>query len=259
MVKTMEQHRAMAARRGGEGLPGFLDPAQHAPLYLRIRHAIRRAIEQDWLKPNSALPTERELAEAFGASRVTIRKALEGLADEGLLRRRQGAGTFVGEGRIEKSLSRITSFSEDMRARNRVPRSEWVSRSEGAVLPEEALALGVSPGTRVYRFVRVRYADDLPMALESATILASALPSIDAVDASLYDALERHSHRPVRALQRLRAISLDAERARQLELPAGAAALLIERRGFLASGQPVEVTVSHYRGDAYDFLAELGV
>ena len=74
---------------------------------------------------------------------------------------------------------------------------------------------------------------------------------------SLYEALERVGCRPRRALQRLRAITLDAEQSRLLSIPRGTAGLMIERRAFLDDGRAVEYTRSLYRGDAYDFVAEL--
>lgn len=236
-----------------------INPEDPTPLYLKVMRAIREAIAHNRFAPNAALPPERELADRFGVSRITIRKALAGLAEQGLLSKRQGAGNFVAAepSRIEKSLSNITSFSEDMASRSLVPSSQWVSKTRGLVTPEDALALGLSPGSAVFRFSRVRFADDTPMAFEVATIPGFCLPSAEAVGESLYDALEASGYRPIRALQRLRAINLDAEQAAYLEAEVGAAALLIERRGFHRNGLAVEVTVSCYRGDAYDFLAEL--
>jgi len=148
--------------------------------------------------------------------RITVRKALDGLVADGLLVRRQGAGNFVSA-RVDKNFAMLTSFSEDMRARGRTPHSVWLKRAAGTVTPEEALALRLSPGTPVFRFNRIRYADDAPMALEYATIVATALPSLEAVDASLYEALERAGHRPVRALQRLRAVLLTGDQAELLK------------------------------------------
>ena len=185
-----------------------------------------------------------------------MRKAIDGLVDEGLLVRRQGSGNFVCA-RVEKNFAKLTSFSEDMRARGRTPKSVWLKRAEGTVTPEEALALRLSPGTPVYRFHRIRYADDSPMALEYATIVASALPSVDAVDASIYEALEARANRPTRALQRLRAVLLTADQAQLLKATEGAAGLLVERLGSLADGRAVEFCQSYYRGDTYDFVAEL--
>ena len=233
-----------------------LDPAGAQPLYQQLQRAIREAIETRVLAPDDALPAERQIASELAVSRITVRKAIDGLVEEGLLVRRQGSGNFVCS-RIEKNFAKLTSFSEDMRARGRAPRSEWLKRSEGAVTPEEALTLRLSPGAPVYRFHRLRYADDTPMCLEYATISSTALPSLSAVGASLYEALEAAGNRPVRALQRLRALLLNTEQARLLHAREGDAGLLVERVGFLRDGSAIEFCQTYFRGDTYDFVAEL--
>ncbi len=235
---------------------GPIDNDSRAPLYRRLQDVVRQAIDDRILKPKEALPPERDLAVEYGVSRITVRKAIDGLVGEGLLLRRQGAGTFVAA-RVEKQFAKLTSFSEDMATRGRTAYSRWLNKSEGAVSSDESLTLGLSPGTRVYRFHRIRYADDQGMALEYSTIAGYGLPSLDAVDASLYAALEAAGNRPVRALQRLRAVLFDAERAALIGVDVGAPGLFIERRGFLEDGRAIEMTQSWYRGDAYDFVAEL--
>ena len=235
---------------------GKLDGSSALPLYQQLQRALREAIETRLIGPDDALPPERDIAEDFHISRITVRKAIDGLVSEGLLVRRQGAGTFVCA-RVEKNFSKLTSFSEDMQARGRTPRSVWVRKAEGSVTPEEALTLRSSPGTPVYRFHRIRYADDAPMCIEYATVLASCLPSLDAVESSLYEALERAGNRPVRALQRLRAVLFSAEQAKLLQIRERDAGLLVERVGFLKDGRAVEFTQSYFRGDIYDFVAEL--
>lgn len=226
------------------------------PLYRRVHDALRLAIENSLLKPSDALPPERDLAADFGVSRITIRKALDALVAEGLLIRKQGAGTFVS-GRVEKQFAKLTSFSEDMVSRGRKPRSQWLLRATGTVTPDESLTLGLSPGTPVYRFHRIRFADDQPMAVEYSTIPGFGLPAADAVQDSLYAALNHAGMRPARALQRLRSVLVDGDRAKMLGVEPGAPALYIERRGFLDDGRVIEATQSWYRGDAYDFVAEL--
>jgi GntR family transcriptional regulator len=235
-----------------------LDESHDLPLYQQLQRSLRDAIEKRVLGPDDALPPERDLADDLSVSRITVRKAIDGLVDEGLLVRRQGAGTFVCA-RVEKNFAKLTSFSEDMRARGRTPRSEWLKRAEGTVTPEESLSLGLSPGTPVFRFNRIRIAEDTPMSLEYATVLASCLPSIKAVESSLYEALERTGNRPVRALQRLRAVLLNAEQARLLGAREKDAGLLVERVGFLKDGRAVEFSQSYYRGDVYDFVAEISM
>ena len=225
-------------------------------LYQRVEDQLRHSIDSGVFRTEDAIPPERELAATLGVSRITLRKAVDGLVDEGLLRRRQGAGTFV-TGRVEKQFAKLTSFSEDMAARGRSVRSEWLLRSDGVVTSDESLALGLSPGAAVYRFHRIRFADAIGMALERTTIPAFGLSGIEAVGESLYAALDAAGHRPVRALQRLRATLFDDEEAGLIGVAPGAAGLLIDRRGFLRDGRPIEMTQSWYRGDAYDFVAEL--
>ena len=225
-------------------------------LYQQLQHALREAIDKRILRPDEALPAERQLASELEVSRITVRKAIDGLVAEGLLVRRPGSGNFINT-RIEKNFAKLTSFSEDMRARGRNPHSVWLKRAEGTVTPDEALRLRLLPGAPVFRFHRIRFADDVPMCLEYATISAECLPSLDAVDTSMYDALEKAGNRPVRALQRLSALLLNAEQAKLLQAKEGDAGLSVERLGFLRDGRAVEFCQSFFRGDTYDFVAEL--
>lgn len=226
------------------------------PLYRRLQRGIRKVVEQGAIGAEDALPPERELALGLGVSRVTVRKALRQLVDEGLLVQQRGAGTFVAS-RVEQPLSSLTGFTEDMSARGMTPGVEWLDRSLGTAMPEEALALNLSPGAAVSRLYRIRLANDKPMCLEQATLPRDVLEEPEVVEESLYAVLEKTGQRPVRALQRLRAQLLQFEQARLLQVEPGTACLYIERRSFLANGRPVEFVRSHYRGDSYDFVAEL--
>ncbi|MBB4840332.1 GntR family transcriptional regulator [Sphingomonas kyeonggiensis] len=247
---------APAAAEYAEASLGMLVLRDRKPLYAQFARLLRRAIAEGRLKPGATLPPERDLAAEYCVSRITIRKAFAELAEDGLLTRRQGAGTTVTR-RIEQNFSRISSFSEEVAARRQLARSSWILRAEGTVTPAEAMHLNLSPGAPVLRFHRIRIADDAPMALEFSTVPSFCLDGIHEVSGSLYAALARTDHRPVRALQRLRAVPFTAAQARLLDVDAGTPGLLIERCGFLGDGRPVEYTQSYYRGDAYDFVAEL--
>lgn len=238
-----------------------LSPDDPAPLYLRLESAIREAIAAGGLAPGDALPPERELAAELGISRVTVRKALSGLVESGMLVQRRGSGTYVAHPprKVEQPLSRLTSFTEDMRARGLKPGVRILDRSVSLPSPEEAMTFGLKIGERVSRVHRLRLADDVPMALELASIPQAYLPDPAAVDGSLYVVLEANGIRPVRALQRLSAANLGPSEAGLLDLPVGTAALRIERVSYLADGRVVEFTRSFYRGDAYDFVAELNL
>ena len=237
---------------------GALDAHSSQPLYQQLQRALRRAITEGWLGAEDALPSERQLAADLGISRITVRKALDALSSEGLLVSRRGAGNFVAPpAHIDKHFAKLSSFSEDMRSRGHEPSSEWLKRSHGAVRSEEALKLGLGPGTAVYRFHRLRFADGRPMAIETATVVGTALPSVTVVENSLYEALDHTVGRPIRALQRLTAVLLDDEQAKLLHTEPDAAGLMVERIGFGRDGRAIEMTVSVYRGDTFDFVSEL--
>lgn len=235
---------------------GTLSQDDPAPLYLQLQKLIREAISSGVLEQSEMIPPERDLATYYGVSRITVRKTIGGLVEEGLLTRRRGAGTFVAS-RVEKNFSKLTSFSEDMVARGKRPSSKWVSRTTGVVNSDEAMALGLAPGSTVLRFTRIRFADDAPLALEFSTVAGYCLSDPEEVGESLYEALGKGGNRPVRALQRLRAVPFGAEHARMLDVDTGHAGFLIERHGFMRDGRAVEFTRSYYRGDTYDFVSEL--
>jgi GntR family transcriptional regulator len=232
------------------------DPRSPTPLYLQLAERLRLVIGGGHVQPGEAMPAERELADLAGVSRVTVRRAIDGLVREGLLQPRPGAGTFVAR-RFEQPLSVLLGFTEDMLARGLRPGSVWLTKAGGLATPREALALALSPGDPVMRFERVRTADGEPIAIERATLSAAHLPSPALVEESLYAALRARGLAAVRALQRLQADLADAGEAALLGVAEGAAVLRIERRSFLEDGTAVEFTRSSYRAELYDFVAEL--
>jgi len=229
------------------------------PRYVQLRHRLEAAIDGGLLTPNSSLPPERELAELTDLSRVTVRKAIHALVADGRIVQRQGSGSFVSDTRprVEQSLSRLTSFTEDMARRGMGSTSKWLER--GIFLPatEEMIALGLSAGDEVARIYRLRKAGDRPMALEKAALPLHILPNPLEVSRSLYDVLERNGTRPVRAIQKISAVNLTKGDAALLQVKPGHAGLSIQRTSYLADDRVAEFTRSLYRGDAYDFVAEL--
>lgn len=233
---------------------GRADPA--IPLHKRLRDAIQGAIVDNVLKAGSTLPSERTLSESLSLSRVTVRKAIESLVEEGLVHRRQGARTEVGS-RVEKSLSTLTGFSEDIASRGMTPGCIWISKQISRPSPTEIMALGLTGAGQVLRLKRIRTADGMPLALETSAVPARFLASPDLVGDSLYQAMEQAGVMPQRAIQRMRSRRATAADAQHLQCEEGEPLLVIERRCFLADGQVVEFSESRYRGDVYDFVVEL--
>jgi len=248
------------AREGDRADPAATpgdDPAgPSAPRYLRLAGAIAARIAAGDLAPGDALPPERRLAELHGVSRVTVRRALEKLAADGLIEPRHGSGTFVTQ-RMRQPLSTLTGFSEDVRARGMVPGATTLDLGTGIATPEEAIGLGLRPGRPVTRITRLRTANGMPLAIETTALVPEAVPDPAAIEGSLYDLLSSRGLRPVRATQRLTAVALDRHEADLLEVPPGSPGLGIVRVGYLADGRPIEYTRSTYRGDRWDFVAEL--
>lgn len=247
MDASIEETFRQAVARGG------------GPLYRRLRRSIEDAIRSGLIHPGDALPSERDIASLAGVSRVTVRKAVQDLVVEGILIQRHGSGTFVTPEvqRVEQSLSTLTSFTEDMARRGMSLSSQWLERGLYDPSPEETLILGLGPSEKVARIARLRIADNNPLAIERASLAASVLPNPETLGSSLYERLGEFGYRPIRAIQRIAAVNLERHDAGLLNVAPGAASLRIERRSYLASGRIIEFTRSIYRGDAYDFVAEL--
>ncbi|MCK0171748.1 GntR family transcriptional regulator [Aliiroseovarius sp. S1123] len=242
----------------------FLDPQEwlghrSGPRYVQLRRRIEEAIEKGILPPDSSLPPEREVAEITELSRVTVRKAIQELVKLGVVEQRQGSGTFVRApvARVEQSLSHLTSFTEDMKRRGLETTSRWLERGVFIPSPEEVLTLGLAAGDSVARIYRLREAGGQPMALERASLPLDILPNPIEVSRSLYEVLEQSGNRPVRAVQKISAVNLEPDDAELLGVAEGTAGLSIQRISYLDSGRVAELTRSVYRGDAYDFVAEL--
>ena len=232
------------------------DARAASPLYMQLAHKLAQSIRERRFQPDEALPSERVLSESLGLSRVTARKAIDQLVEQGLIVRRRGSGNYITP-RLEQPLSRLTSFSEELHERGFTPSSRWLAREIAAAAPDEQLSLGLSTGSRVARLARLRLADDVVMAYEVSVLPQEIVPDPLQVDGSLYAFLAQLGRAPVRALQHLRALNAEVRLADWLEVPVGRAVLFITRVGYLASGQAVELTHSYCRSDYYDFVAEM--
>lgn len=239
--------------------PDGFDETGAGPLYHQLQRRIADAIQSGRLHPGDSLPPEREMAAMTGLSRVTVRRAVQGLVADGHLVQKRGSGTFVAPRieRLEQALSLLTSFTEDMRRRGKAVESVWIARGVHAPAPEEVMALGLAATDRVARLERVRRSDGVPLAIERASLSTRILPDPESVEESLYAVLEQRGRRPVRAVQRISATNLSAPDAALLGVSPGVAGLRIERISYLPNGKVVEFTRSIYRGDAYDFAVEL--
>lgn len=233
-----------------------LDVTSSTPLYLQLTAKLTRAIHAGKWQASEALPSERSLAEHLSISRVTARKALELLRQQGLIGRHHGSGSFITP-QLVQSLSHLFSFSEMLRAKGFKPVSVWLARERVPASIDEMLALGLPLGSEVWRLKRQRQADGVVMSIEITTIPAALLPDPQALGDSLYAYLEQNGHAVRRALQHVRAINADEELARLAGIALNQAMLLVTRIGYDQYNRAIELSDSYCRNDYYDYVAEL--
>jgi DNA-binding GntR family transcriptional regulator len=229
------------------------------PRYYEIEQALRTRAAA--LRAHSPLPSESQLCEEFGVSRMTARAAVQRLVQDGLVYRVPGRGTFVAAPRANRTAGHILSFSDEMRRRGRVPSSRVVEKRTRRASAEEERRLEVRDVVVVRR---VRLADGKPLALERAVFPAERVGS--ALDAdlereSLFEALVAAGLVPTTGTAALAAEAATAEDARLLRVRKGTP-LLVERRLIHdQDGRPLEWTESRYVGSRYgldvDFDVEL--
>lgn len=239
---------AVAARRITDGA---------RPKHAQLRDVLAAMCATE-LEPDTAIPSERELMETYAVSRATVRRAIESLITEGLLRRVQGKGTFVARPRVESHLH-LASFTEDMRRRGLEP-STRVVRADAAEPPADvARFLGLADDEPAWRLERVRLAGGEPMAFEASWYAMDLLPGLDRQDltGSLYTILASEYGLAVdTADQTVWAEVADERLARHLDIAAGAPVMAFDRHG-MSAGRPLERAVSHYRGDRYQLHVSL--
>lgn len=231
-------------------------PRNATPLYMQVARKLMQDLRDGRYHADQALPAERLLSEQLDISRVTARKAIDQLVEQGLVVRKRGSGNYVAP-RIEQPLAQLSSFSEQLRQRGYSAQSQWLRRALSVPTSEEQQALGIEAGAKVARMERLRLAEGAVMSYETCIVPASVLPKPEAVRDSLYEYLGRSGRQPVRAIQKIRAVNASADLAAKLDVPAGRAVLLITRTGYDAAGVTVELTQSWCRSDHYDFIAEM--
>jgi GntR family transcriptional regulator len=228
-----------------------------SPLYTQIYEQLYEQINSGDLKPGDQIPPELNLVEDFGVARVTVRRAIADLVEEGVLVRHAGKGTFVAKPKIERKLVNVTSFSSRMAAVGMHARSHVVSR---AVIPATRLLaseLDLELDAPVVSILRVRFSDEEPVSLERVYMSLQRFPKLDTIsleNISLYDLLEKeYNITPIRSKKLLELAIARPEEAELLHLDRAGAPLFLMRTTVYGQEFPIEYAKILMRGDRFRF------
>lgn len=233
---------------------------QSLPLYLRIRHSLRDRIAKGEYALGTAIPSEAELARFFGTTKATVRGAIDGLIDEGLVLRIQGKGTFVARG-LNSSGDKLhvpRGFRDSQLLQRHVPSIRVLETSIRPVGGHYARLFGVDPGGDLYHVRRLNCIDGAPFAIESTLIPCEIFPGVEEIDISLFSLYEFYSlrgHAVVSAHEELEVCELKAREAQLLRARAHDPALGITCVSYDADGRALECARSLAVGENACYLA----
>jgi len=235
-------------------LPGKQSPV---PLYYQLAEAIEDQIAQGLLAPGDRLPSERDIAQQAGISRMTVRQALTYLAERGAIDSRQGVGTFVAYPKLTSDPLHLLGFTEQMMAIGGEVSSRVLGQELVPSPPPVATALRIEAGAPVVRIQRLRSLNGTPMLLETSHFpehLVTGLESTDLSHRSLYATLDLdYGVRLTHAQQSVEAIAANTAESALFGIDHGTPMLLLEGVAWTADNDPGEYFKAVYRGDRFKF------
>ena len=231
------------------------------PRHEQISDWLRRKIQDGVFEPDEQIPSESQLTDRFDVSRITVRRALQTLENEGLIYRRQGLGSFVRDNRVRQGLVRLTDFVEDMAQAGLAAHSKVLHLGAEPARPDIAQSLDLPVEQPVIRLDRLRLADDEPIAFDRtwmSVYYAGLLDGHDLETQTIYHILENHYGITVeRGRYRIEAVGAPADVARLLHVARGRALLLIERISFTHGEKRIYYQRRYYRSDRVAYELEL--
>ncbi|HGK7339374.1 TPA: GntR family transcriptional regulator [Streptococcus equi subsp. zooepidemicus] len=228
------------------------------PAYIKIHDAIKKDIEKEVWTIGSRLPSERDLAEHFEVSRMTLRQAITLLVEEGILERRVGSGTYVASHRVQERMRGTTSFTEIVNSQGRKPSSKLISYQRQLASNTEINQLHLEESDYVIRMERIRYADKVPLVYEVASIPEKFIKNVKKTDITehFFQTLTSNGYEIGKSQQTIYAKIASERVASYLEVAKGHAILALTQVSFFTDGRPFEYVRSQYVGDRFEFYLE---
>jgi GntR family transcriptional regulator len=227
------------------------------PLYARLRDALRSDILDGRLRVHDKLPSEHELVQAHGVSRITVRQALADLQREGLITRLQGKGAYVSAPRTTQALQRLEGLGEALSAHGQAVHSQRLSMKRLKGAPEVLRELQLAPGNEVYQLRTLRYVDRLPVSLNESHYPVPLGERMVRLDLSGRDVIEVLEHdlglRVARARMEISAVAMPKLAAKWLQSTPGGPALQVHRVLLDDEGQPLQLETATHHADRFSY------
>lgn len=241
-----------------------IDKTTPIPYYYQIEQKIKEAIKKGELKPEQFIPPERELSEEFNVSRITIRKALEGLSTEGIIRKIKGRGAIIAKPKIEGQLfNRLIGTYQDLKDKGFKITNKILDFK--VIEPGESVKkeLNLLPKEKVYRFERIRFLDKEPYHYSKTFIPQKICPDFDhnlLIERSLINVLGKNYKLKIYKVRRvLEAGIASREESELFKIKMGSPILTFYNTAFLKKGTPIEYTLNKIRGDMSKFEIEISL
>ena len=228
------------------------------PAYIRIHDAIKKEIDGGVWEIGQRLPSERDLADDYEVSRMTLRQAITLLVEEGILERRVGSGTYVASHRVQEKMRGTTSFTEIVRSQGKMPSSQLISYQRKPANETEIQQLQLKATDYVIRMERVRFADNVPLVFEVASIPEELIRSFNREDITehFFQTLTDNGYEIGKSQQTIYARNASERVANYLKIPRNHAILALTQLSYFTDGRPFEYVHSQYVGDRFEFYLE---
>lgn len=228
-------------------------------LYYQLKEELLKKITlKQWL-PGERIPSEKELCDMYGVSRITVRKALDELERAGHLSRQQGKGTFVTNIALEQRLSKFYSFSEELKRHGMQEHIKIIHFQQVRAEAEIAETLGLEASSWIFMLTRLRFVDQTPYTLETSYIPVVVCPDLteDSIrDRGLYNSMRAGGVFPDRVIEKFRVTSIRRSEGELMGLKAGMPAMHLKRVTYCGT-RIIEYCSSIVRGDFFTYTVEL--
>jgi GntR family transcriptional regulator len=235
------------------------------PLYIQIKNHLKSEILSGEIEPGEQLPSEDDLAQLFGVSRMTIRQGVSELIRDGLVYRQHGKGTFVTQAQIIRDHTRLTDFFKSCVQNGLKPSAKVISRELIPASEKVAEYLLLEPGEQVILIETLRFINDKPITLHATQLPYKLVPQLWENDLDslqldrrhIWEAMEQYGVKVSRAQERLEALPADKRQAELLGMEEGSPILYGERVLYAVDGKPVKYADCYNRGDRFSLTISM--